>query len=63
MPDEEPMAPHNPLRGRRRLRHDVPMWVGEGARYFITVCCASRGINQLCRDEVFAVWAGASSIT
>ncbi|MEZ5415241.1 MAG: hypothetical protein R3F03_13135 [Opitutaceae bacterium] len=59
MPDEEPMASHDPLRMRRRLRHEVPAWVEEGARYFITVCCAQRGINQLCQDDVFAVWSGA----
>jgi putative transposase len=32
---------------RPRLRHDVPSWVADGACFFVTVCAAPRGANQL----------------
>ncbi|MBC8008599.1 MAG: transposase [Burkholderiales bacterium] len=35
----------------------MPDWVEDGAVYFITICCAERGANQLCvpavADEIF----------
>ena len=37
---------------RKKLPHDIPSWVGEGARYFVTVNCRDRGNNRLCRDGV-----------
>jgi hypothetical protein len=33
---------------RRRLAHDVPLWIDPNKeRYFITLCCEQRGKNQL----------------
>ena len=33
---------------RKRLPHDVPLWVDPSkAHYFVTVCCKQRGKNQL----------------
>src|SRR5438045_2042117 len=33
---------------RKRLAHDVPLWVDpNNARYFVTICCEKRGKNQL----------------
>lgn len=32
---------------RMHLRHEVPHWVPEGAEFFITVNCATRGQDQL----------------
>ena len=38
---------------RKRLPHDVPLWVDPSkACYFITICCARRGINQLAHDQI-----------
>ena len=38
---------------RKRLPHDVPLWVDPSkACYFITICCARRGVNQLARDQI-----------
>ena len=36
---------------RKKLYHDIPLWVADGAEYFITICCHKRGENQLCYDE------------
>ena len=43
------------LPDRKRLPHDVPSWVPDGAIYFITICTKPRGQNQLCH-EVLAEW-------
>lgn len=59
MPDQESLRPLESRPERRRLRHDVPSWVEDGSRYFITVCCERRGFNQLCQPVVFGVLAGA----
>jgi REP element-mobilizing transposase RayT len=33
---------------RKRLPHDIPLWIDPSKEnYFITVCCAPRGRNQL----------------
>ena len=41
------------IRSRKRLPHDVPLWVDPGkACYFITICCARREINQLAHQQV-----------
>ena len=32
---------------RERLHHQPPEWVCDDALYFLTVCCAKRGENQL----------------
>lgn len=37
---------------RKRLGHSVPDWVESGAIFFVTVCCAVRRANQLCRGEI-----------
>ena len=40
-----------PLPQRRWLTHVPPAWVGDPT-YFITLCCRSRGANQLCTADV-----------
>lgn len=40
---------------RKTLGHEVPAWVERGAIFFVTICCAERGSNQLCRQEVATV--------
>lgn len=40
---------------RKKLPHEVPAWVPDGAAYFITICTRPRGVNQLCRSPV-AEW-------
>ena len=37
---------------RGRLPHEVPSWVAEGSFFFITINCAPRGGNHLCRADV-----------
>ena len=37
---------------RKRLDHAVHFHGRLGATYFITICCQSRGTNQLCRNDV-----------
>ena len=37
---------------RKRLPHDIPSWVPDGARYFVTINCAQRGADSLCRSGV-----------
>ncbi|MBI3417054.1 MAG: hypothetical protein HY043_17315 [Verrucomicrobia bacterium] len=37
---------------RGRLLHEVPAWVAEGSFFFITINCAARGSNQLCRAGI-----------
>ncbi len=44
---------------RQRLYHSVPTWVDESAVYFVTVCCAQRGGNQLNQVETFAAMTAA----
>jgi REP element-mobilizing transposase RayT len=42
---------------RKFLPHTAPAWVRDGAIFFITVCCAPRGANQLCLDAIAArIW-------
>ncbi|MGB0335294.1 MAG: transposase, partial [Opitutales bacterium] len=36
---------------RKKLPHGVPSWVNDGAIYFVTVNCRTRGVNQLCVHE------------
>ena len=39
-------------RVRKRLTHDVPLWVDPSKEdYFITVCCVKRGRNQLANSR------------
>ena len=45
--------PSGPSLPRRKiLPHGVPSWVEGGAVFFVTICCAVHGMNQLCRPEV-----------
>lgn len=37
---------------RKKLAHVPPPWVSADAMFFITICCAKRGENQLCHDRV-----------
>lgn len=37
---------------RRRLYHETPSWVAEGALFFVTICTQPRGANQLCKTEI-----------
>jgi putative transposase len=37
---------------RRALPHAVPSWVEPGTTFFVTLCCAPRGKNQLCQSAV-----------
>ena len=51
----------NPLPQRRWLYHAPPDWVKD-ATYFITICCHTRGVDQLCTppeivDQLFAAVA------
>jgi REP-associated tyrosine transposase len=40
-------------RVRKRLPHDVPLWVDPAKEdYFITVCCRERGRNQLANRKI-----------
>ena len=39
--------------GRKRLPHDVPLWIDpQKEMYFVTICCADRRQNQLALPEV-----------
>ena len=40
------------LPSRINLSHTPPGWVKNGSAFFVTVCCESRGTNQLCREPV-----------
>lgn len=40
------------LRQRKSLPHQVPAWVKSGNLFFLTVCCAERGANQLCVEGI-----------
>ena len=46
---------------RKKLPHGVPMWVKEGALYFITICTEPRGKNQLCQPAT-AAWVHDSFV-
>ncbi len=37
---------------RRKLPHDIPSWVVEGAHHFITINCRQRGVNTLCHRNI-----------
>lgn len=38
----------NTLQQRKKLPHEVPSWVKQGARHFITINCAQKGANVPC---------------
>ena len=35
---------------RKKLPHEIPPWVPDGSRYFITINCRERGIDSLCME-------------
>jgi putative transposase len=37
---------------RKKLPHDVPVWVKAGSMFFVTVCALPRGGDSLCRSDV-----------
>jgi len=37
---------------RKHLDHSTHFYGRCGATYFITICCAHRGLNQLCKPEI-----------
>lgn len=37
---------------RKLLPHSTPPWVKNEAIFFVTVCCATRGANQLCFPHI-----------
>jgi putative transposase len=59
MPPERDSDLRTPQRGvptraaRKRLPHEVPLWIDPSKEdYFITVCCAKRGRNQLANSTI-----------
>ena len=59
MSPQRDMYSRTPQRGvptrrvRKRLPHDVPVWVDPAKEcYYITITCKRRGLNQLARPEV-----------
>jgi REP element-mobilizing transposase RayT len=46
---------------RARLPHEVPSWVADSSFFFLTINCASRGTNQLCRSGVGAAVLAAAA--
>jgi REP element-mobilizing transposase RayT len=46
IPPNEPQVPR-----RKTLPHGVPVWVGNEAVFFVTLCCAERSRNQLCHSD------------
>jgi REP element-mobilizing transposase RayT len=51
-PDLGSGRPPDGRRERTRMCHTPPHWVRDGSLYFITLCCAPRGKNQLCQPAV-----------
>ncbi|HJO95673.1 MAG TPA: transposase [Victivallales bacterium] len=43
----------NKLPVRKNLHHRIPDWVSLTSIYFITICTYPKGINQLCKKEVY----------
>lgn len=48
-----------PLPHRKHLYHTPPAWVRNDALFFLTVCCAKRGLSQLDKPDVFTVMSAA----
>jgi len=44
---------------RDRLYHAIPSWVDEKDKWFVTICCQPRGLNQLANPVTAAVYRGA----
>ena len=45
------MNSEQPLPCRKRLPHEIPIWVSNGAVYFVTICTVPKGVNQLAVPE------------
>ena len=45
------MTQKKDLHQRRKLPHEIPPWVRQGARHFITVNCRERDADGLCRGD------------
>jgi REP element-mobilizing transposase RayT len=37
---------------RKKLPHEIPSWVTQGARHYITINCRQRGTERLCLEPV-----------
>jgi REP element-mobilizing transposase RayT len=48
-----------PLPSRDCLHHAIPSWVDEKDKWFVTICCHPRGLNQLANPVTAAVYRGA----
>ena len=48
-----------PLPTRDRLYHAIPSWVDEKDKWFVTICCQPRGLNQLASPVAAAVYRSA----
>ncbi len=44
-------SPIEPLPKRKKLPHEIPSWVQQGEKHFITINCQTRGINQLLQND------------
>ena len=45
-------SPNEPLPTREKLPHEIPSWVEQGARHFITINCKQRGSPTLLQHDV-----------
>ncbi|MCC5835529.1 MAG: transposase [Opitutales bacterium] len=52
MRDGMNLCMHELFRNRKRLYHEVPRWVKDGAVFFITINTRPREVNQLCHPEM-----------
>ncbi|MDD2237644.1 MAG: transposase [Kiritimatiellae bacterium] len=37
---------------RRKLPHEIPLWIEQGARHFVTINCRKRGIPLLLENDI-----------
>ena len=40
---------------RKQLPHGIPSWIQDCPKFFVTICCRPRSINQLCNDQAFSL--------
>ena len=45
-------SPSEPLPKRKQLPHEIPSWVQQGERHFITINCAERNATNLLRNNI-----------
>ncbi len=48
------MTQKKELPQHRSLPHEIPSWVQQGSRHFITINCEQRGSDQLLREDIAA---------